>query len=245
MILESTYSLIACIRCVRVELRLISQKFIEGIDANDNGISAFPSDIKPKFESALSITGMIAALNPAWNEPAIDTDVDKRFEEASILIGEQFLKKLDFYGKAWLPARDIVIDALEQSQNLDPNGRILHLPRFCPWKVFNSGTADLTFRNIFSIWRKNEALLAGSYTSYSQTTLLQHTESRPCHSQPTALRTENLCQLTGVVFETMNCPQNLEYLVVSLSTQLALSVEIKHSKEHCRWPRKHWGYSDR
>jgi len=78
---------------------------------------------------------MVASLNPAWNEPATDADVDKRFEEASKLMGEQFLKKLDFYGKAWLPARDIVVRALEQSANLDPKGRILHLPQFCPWKV--------------------------------------------------------------------------------------------------------------
>jgi uncharacterized UPF0160 family protein len=111
------------------------QKFIEGIDANDNGIPAYPSDIKPKFEPTLSITGMVAALNPAWNEPTTDANVDRLFEEASTFIGDQFLKKLDFYGKAWLPARDIVVNALEHSRSLDPNGRILHLPRFCPWKV--------------------------------------------------------------------------------------------------------------
>lgn len=120
------------------------QKFIEGIDANDNGISAYPSDIKPKFEPALSITGMVAALNPVWNEPVTDAEVDKLFEQASTLIGNQFLKKLDFYGKAWLPARDIVMNALEHSQSLDPDGRILHLPHFCPWKVttLNSHSYD-------------------------------------------------------------------------------------------------------
>ena len=80
---------------------------------------------------------MVAALNPAWNEPATDADIDKRFEEASVLMGEQFLKKLDFYGKAWLPARDIVVRALEQNHTLDPKGRILHLPQFCPWKVLS------------------------------------------------------------------------------------------------------------
>jgi len=86
---------------------------------------------------------MVAALNPQWNESATDTEIDKRFEEASILMGEQFLKKVDFYGKAWLPARDIVVTALEQSHSLDPKGGILHLPRFCPWKVLDPQIIDL------------------------------------------------------------------------------------------------------
>ena len=175
------------------------EKFIEGIDANDNGISAYPSDIKPKFETALSITGMVASLNPAWNEPTTDADIDKRFEEASVLMGEQFLKKLDFYGKAWLPARDIVVRALEQSQNLDPKGRILHLPQFCPWKVLCSPNSFLTFRNISLIWRKSEVSLVRLYTSCSQIVHLLHTEFKLSLSHPTALRIENLYLRNGVV----------------------------------------------
>lgn len=92
---------------------------------------------------------MVAALNPAWNEPATDADIDRRFEEASVLMGEQFLKKLDFYGKAWLPARDIVVGALAQSEPLDPKGRILHLPKFCPWKVLPPRTCFLRLGTSF------------------------------------------------------------------------------------------------
>jgi uncharacterized UPF0160 family protein len=111
------------------------EKFIEGIDANDNGISAYPQDFTPKFEPALSITGMVAGLNPSWNEDPTDDERDARFEKASVLMGGQFLQKLDYYGKSWLPARDIVIKGLEESKALDKQGRILHLPQFCPWKV--------------------------------------------------------------------------------------------------------------
>jgi len=114
---------------------LTCQKFIEGIDANDNGISAYPTDIKPKFEPCMSIAGVVASLNPTWNEPATDEEIDARFEKASTFMGDLFLNKLDFYGKAWLPARDIVVQALEQSKSLNSKGRILHLPQFCPWKV--------------------------------------------------------------------------------------------------------------
>jgi uncharacterized UPF0160 family protein len=106
---------------------------------------------------------MVAALNPPWNEPVTDADVDKLFEEASILIGDQFLKKLDFYGKAWLPARDIVISALEHSRSLDPNGRILHLPHFCPWKVttlkFHSYHRGTSFRLGGRTWHSRSNLV--------------------------------------------------------------------------------------
>ena len=88
---------------------------------------------------------MVAALNPPWNESITDDQVDARFEQASTLIGEQFLKSLDYYGNAWLPARDIVIKGLEQSRSLDPQGRILHLPQYCPFKVSALTFCLLTF----------------------------------------------------------------------------------------------------
>jgi len=78
---------------------------------------------------------MVAGLNPAWNVPCADAEIDQRFEKASLLMGEAFLAKLDFYGKSWLPARAIVVDALSRRKELDSKGRILHLPQFCPWKV--------------------------------------------------------------------------------------------------------------
>lgn len=118
---------------------MIKQKFIEGIDANDNGISAYPSDVPPAFEPALTITDMVAGLNPPWNDGATDAEVDQQFEQASKLMGEAFVAKLDYYGKAWLPARDIVENALSNRFSLDEYGRILHLPTFCPWKVISVG----------------------------------------------------------------------------------------------------------
>jgi uncharacterized UPF0160 family protein len=78
---------------------------------------------------------MVASLNPAWNMPTTDEEVDGRFQDASTLMGEAFLNKLYFYGKSWLPARDIVVCALNERESLHAKGRILHLPQFCPWKV--------------------------------------------------------------------------------------------------------------
>jgi len=51
------------------------------------------------------------------------------------LAGEEFLGRLDYYGKAWLPARTLVADGLAQRTQVDPSGRIILFEQFAPWKV--------------------------------------------------------------------------------------------------------------
>jgi len=48
--------------------------------------------------------------------------------------GEEFLGRLNHYANAWLPARDLVISALNNRNNVDPSGKILFLEQFAPWK---------------------------------------------------------------------------------------------------------------
>ncbi|KAG5732474.1 UPF0160 protein C27H6.8, partial [Termitomyces sp. T112] len=69
------------------------KEFIEAIDAIDNVISQYLSDIK---------ASRVGHLNPAWNQ--LQT-VDTQFGEASRLTGEEFLGRLDYYANAWLPAK--------------------------------------------------------------------------------------------------------------------------------------------
>lgn len=47
-----------------------SQEFIEAIDAIDNGISQYPTDIKARYRSRTDLSSRVGALNPAWNQPA-------------------------------------------------------------------------------------------------------------------------------------------------------------------------------
>lgn len=44
------------------------------------------------------------------------------------------MRKLDFYGKSWLPARDLVVKAVEDRFAHDPEGRILVLEQAIPWR---------------------------------------------------------------------------------------------------------------
>jgi Uncharacterised protein family (UPF0160) len=55
--------------------------------------------------------------------------------KASQLAGEEFLGRLNYYGRSWLPARDIVLNGLSRRTNIDPSGRIIVFDQYAPWKV--------------------------------------------------------------------------------------------------------------
>ena len=58
--------------------------------------------------------------------------------KASQLAGEEFLGRLNYYGRSWLPARDIVVGALSRRVNVDPSGRIIVFDQYAPWKACSS-----------------------------------------------------------------------------------------------------------
>ncbi|SJL05751.1 related to MYG1 protein [Armillaria ostoyae] len=105
------------------------EEFVEAIDGGDNGIPRYPEDIKPAYKSGgTSLPSRVAALNPAWNQPVDSQGMDDRFATASSLTGQEFFAKLDFYANAWLPARDILVDALANSKKVaDSTGKIILL----------------------------------------------------------------------------------------------------------------------
>ena len=128
------------------------KEFIEAIDAIDNGISQYPNDISPKYRSRTDLSSRVGWLNPTWNQSVDSKSVDVRvtscspqcnqlniwqalFEKASTLTGEEFLGRLDYYAKAWLPARDLVVSALAARTNVDPSGKIVLFEQYAPWKV--------------------------------------------------------------------------------------------------------------
>ncbi|RPB05065.1 metal-dependent protein hydrolase [Choiromyces venosus 120613-1] len=114
----------------------VYRDFIEALDANDNGISAYPSDVKPSFnDKSISLPSLVGLLNPEWNDPIkTQESEDEKFLEASKLMGTVFVQKLDYYGKSWLPARDYVVKAMEGRFEHDDKGRILVFSQSVPWK---------------------------------------------------------------------------------------------------------------
>lgn len=109
--------------------------FVEAFDGIDNGITQYISSEPALYRSRTDISSRIGALNPRWNEEFNDSILDERFSKASELAGKEFLERLDYLYKAWLPAREIVKRAVEKRKEVDPSGKVLVFDEFAPWKV--------------------------------------------------------------------------------------------------------------
>lgn len=126
----------------------IYESFIEALDAHDNGISVYdPKAVaaagltKNFSEGGFGLGAMVGRLNPNWNDPvpsdpaAAQQAEDDKFAQASQRIGEEFQRELDYYTKAWLPAREVVQKAFEKRNEYDAEGRILVFDgQSAPWK---------------------------------------------------------------------------------------------------------------
>ncbi|KAI8332568.1 metal-dependent protein hydrolase [Chlamydoabsidia padenii] len=109
--------------------------FIEPLDAHDNGISAYPGNLTPLFkESPTSLASRVGQKNPSWNETLTDSEVDARFVEASDLAGSELTNYIQGLVSSWLPARTLVVEALERRQDVHGSGQVIALERSCPWK---------------------------------------------------------------------------------------------------------------
>lgn len=124
------------------------ESFVEALDAHDNGISVYdPAAIsaaaieKRYSEGGFTLGAMVGRFNPNWNDPTPSDPAeaqaaeDERFLTASRRIGEEFERDLDYYSRAWLPARAVVQQAFDARAEHDPEGRILVFQgTSCPWK---------------------------------------------------------------------------------------------------------------
>jgi uncharacterized UPF0160 family protein len=133
---------------VKILWEKIYESFIEAVDANDNGISAYDpkaieaAGLEKRFsDGGFSLGAMVSRLNPNWNDPIPSDPVhgqqfeDEKFLVASTRVGEEFSRDLEYYIKAWLPARDIVRKAYANRSQHDPKGRILVFDgQAVPWK---------------------------------------------------------------------------------------------------------------
>ena len=79
------------------------------------------------------VSARVGHLNPRWNVQTTPQEVDALFSKASDLVGEEFHTRLDYYGNAWLPAREVVLSAMTKPSTIDP--RVLTFETFAPWKV--------------------------------------------------------------------------------------------------------------
>jgi uncharacterized UPF0160 family protein len=110
----------------------VYEHFVEGIDGIDNGVDQYPTDIRPKYKVSTDLSSRVGYLNPAWNDP--NPDIESQFLKAVEMTGREFLDRVNYFGKSWLPARSLVEQALASRLEADPSGQIIILSQFCPWK---------------------------------------------------------------------------------------------------------------
>lgn len=175
------------------------KEFVEALDANDNGINNYPSDVEKKFnDKNLGLPALVLHLNPGWNTNPGDADFDAAFETASKLMGTAFLNLLEGYGNGWLPARGLVEDAFKERHTIHPLGEVIVLSQFCPWK-----------EHLYSVEKENNAqgevkfvLFMDSSKSWRISTVsvtLTSFEFRKGLPEPwRGVRDEALSELTGV-----------------------------------------------
>jgi uncharacterized UPF0160 family protein len=109
------------------EAAAIDERLVQGVDANDTGqtiMEALVDGVSP-----MTVSGVVAALNPAWDEDLTPAEEDARFEEA-VALATGILAREVAGAAAWQRSRRLVADAITRAE--DP--RIVELERNMPWR---------------------------------------------------------------------------------------------------------------
>uniref|UniRef100_A0AC34GA46 Uncharacterized protein n=1 Tax=Panagrolaimus sp. ES5 TaxID=591445 RepID=A0AC34GA46_9BILA len=126
------------------------EDFVHSVDAIDNGISQF--DGTPRYKLSSTLNSRVNNLNPAWNEQGTSPDI--QFEKAMKIVEEEFFEKVKYAYRNWLPALELIHNAVEKRFENHPSGKVLVLSDGgCPWK-----------EHFFNI--ENEKALKGEDISY-------------------------------------------------------------------------------
>lgn len=109
----------------------VYEGFVEEIDAIDNGISTH--DGEPRYTINTNLSSRVSHLGPTWQDP--NPDYDAGFQKAMELTKVEFLDRVNYYGKVWWAARDIVSKTMEERFKAHPSGRLIEFTAGgVPWK---------------------------------------------------------------------------------------------------------------
>jgi uncharacterized UPF0160 family protein len=104
----------------------IDRRLVQGVDANDTGQEIS----KPLIEGVrpMTVSGVVAAMNPAWDEELTPEEEDARFAEA-VALATAILRRELAGAAAFARAQRLVRDAIRAAG--DP--RVIELDRNMPW----------------------------------------------------------------------------------------------------------------
>jgi uncharacterized UPF0160 family protein len=119
--------------------RAIDERLVQGVDANDTGQTIAESlveDIR-----SMTVSGLIAAMNPAWDEELTPEQEDARFAEA-VALATGIVERELAGAAAFARAQQLVHDAIGRAG--DP--RVIELDRNMPWReAVVTGAPDALF----------------------------------------------------------------------------------------------------
>jgi len=105
--------------------------FVQEVDAIDNGNAI--GEGKQMYSICTNLSNRVASLNKKWNHVG-QFDEMEAFEQAMKLIGSEFIETVLYAYQTWMPARSLVIEALEKRFITHYSGRVIELGTHCPWK---------------------------------------------------------------------------------------------------------------
>jgi uncharacterized UPF0160 family protein len=107
----------------------VDDSLVQGVDANDTGQAL--AEAAEGGIRAMTVSGVVGAFNPTWEEEATPAAERARFDEALAIATSILKREIASAGAAHRAAR-LVAAAVERSKTADP--RLVALERNVPWK---------------------------------------------------------------------------------------------------------------
>ena len=126
--------------------RAIDERIVQGVDANDTGQTIAESTVGGV--RAMSVSGLIGAMNPSWDEQLTAQEEDARFAEA-VAFATGILQRELAGSAAFQRAQELVGSAI--SRAADP--RVIELDRNMPWREGVLTSAPLA---LFVVYPKSD-----------------------------------------------------------------------------------------
>lgn len=112
----------------------VDERLVQGVDANDTGqtiMEALVDGVRP-----MTVSGVVGALNPSWDEEPDQAAEDARFAEA-VALAQGILERQVAGAAAFQRARELVRGAIAAAE--DP--RVIELASNMPWRETVVGEA--------------------------------------------------------------------------------------------------------
>eukprot|EP00467_Chlorarachnion_reptans_P023338 CAMPEP_0114500140 /NCGR_PEP_ID=MMETSP0109-20121206/7799_1 /TAXON_ID=29199 /ORGANISM="Chlorarachnion reptans, Strain CCCM449" /LENGTH=338 /DNA_ID=CAMNT_0001677769 /DNA_START=122 /DNA_END=1138 /DNA_ORIENTATION=+ len=106
--------------------------FIQEIDGIDNGVLIKDGSQPQNYRISTDLSSRVRYLNPAWNEDS--GDIDERFLKAVELTGQDFSQCVQRCAKVWLPARELVAEAIKNRFKIHESGSVVLFDSYCSWQ---------------------------------------------------------------------------------------------------------------